>query len=253
MLPTSTTTRRTPPARGKHSSLAWLYARRLFKPKQMDFQMAFWTMAQLVVSPKTAYRQTSYHKQTKNFWARDDPAFVVLTAAMVAATALAYGLFFKGGLIKSLSICLSAVAFDYLAIGAIVATAGWFVSNHRLRRRGASHPHPHAVDQTVEWGYCFDVHCNAFFPTFLLLYVAQLALSPVLLLGSRVAAALSAALYAAGVAEYWYLTFLGYSALPFLDGTEVFLYPIGLAAVLLPVALVFGFNPTQVKERSRLL
>lgn len=36
------------------------------------------------------YRHTSYHKQTKNQWARDDPAFVVLCCAFLALTAVAY-------------------------------------------------------------------------------------------------------------------------------------------------------------------
>lgn len=47
-------------------------------------------MLQLCVSPKTAYRHTSYHKQTKNQWARDDPAFVVVLCMLVAAAASAY-------------------------------------------------------------------------------------------------------------------------------------------------------------------
>lgn len=47
-------------------------------------------MRQLCTSPKTVYRHTSYHKQTKNHWARDDPAFVVVCCALVAATAIAY-------------------------------------------------------------------------------------------------------------------------------------------------------------------
>ena len=36
------------------------------------------------------YRHTAYHKQTKNQWARDDPAFVVLTSLLVAIAATAY-------------------------------------------------------------------------------------------------------------------------------------------------------------------
>lgn len=49
----------------------------------------------------------------------------------------------------------------------------------------------------------------------------QLLLSPVLLLRSWLAGALSCALYALGTSYYFYLTFLGYSALPFLERTEV--------------------------------
>jgi len=35
------------------------------------------------------------------------------------------------------------------------------------------------------------------------------------------------------------------AALPFLERTELFLYPIGGIALLLPVALLCGFNPTR--------
>lgn len=38
------------------------------------------------------YRHTSYHKQTKNQWARDDPAFLFVTCCLLAAAATAYGI-----------------------------------------------------------------------------------------------------------------------------------------------------------------
>jgi hypothetical protein len=80
--------------------------------------------------------------------------------------------------------------------------------------------------------------------------VAQLLLCPVLLLESRLAAALSSCLYAAALSHYLYITFLGYSVLPFLDRTETFMLPIGLVAVALVLALVVGFNPTKVSAAA---
>ena len=50
--------------------------------------------------------------------------------------------------------------------------------------------------------------------------VLQLLLAPLLLWRSVVAALLSNALYAAALGYYHYLSFLGYSALPFLEHTE---------------------------------
>lgn len=50
--------------------------------------------------------------------------------------------------------------------------------------------------------------------------VLQLLLAPLLLWRSLVAALLSNALYAAALGYYHYLSFLGYSALPFLEHTE---------------------------------
>jgi hypothetical protein len=75
--------------------------------------------------------------------------------------------------------------------------------------------------------------------------VLQFLLSPLLLWRAWVSSSLSCALYAAAFCHYHYLTFLGYSALPFLERTEVFLWPIGAICVALPLAILFGFNPTR--------
>lgn len=100
---------------------------------------------------------------------------------------------------------------------------------------------PHSVDQDVEWLYAFDVHCNAFFPLFVLLYVVQVQshtdkqnpaqtcsliqlvhvsgpqyiLLPFLLNGSFIACLVGNTLYLAATGYYFYFTFLGYmSTLP---------------------------------------
>ncbi|CAL4124887.1 unnamed protein product, partial [Meganyctiphanes norvegica] len=54
------------------------YLRRLLKFRQMDFEFAAWQMMHLFYSPQKIYRNFQYRKQTKQQFARDDPAFVVL-------------------------------------------------------------------------------------------------------------------------------------------------------------------------------
>ena len=132
---------------------------------------------------------------------------------------------------------------DFLLLGVAIGTAGWLLSNKYLR---ASVPggHAHAVEQHVEWLYAFDVHCNAYFPLFLLLHVLQYFLLPLLLSGGFIGCLVSNALYAVALAYYHYVTFLGYNALPFLEHTELFLYPIGVLALLAPLSLLSGFNPS---------
>ena len=49
---------------------------------------------------------------------------------------------------RSLLTIVSAVAVDFLAVGAAIATAGWALSNRFLRRQNQ---HSHAVEQSVEW------------------------------------------------------------------------------------------------------
>ncbi|KAK9830011.1 hypothetical protein WJX72_009176 [[Myrmecia] bisecta] len=230
--------------RGPHRSTSLLptYLRRIIKPKQMDLEYTFWLMLQLCISPKTAYRHTSYHKQTKNQWARDDPAFVVICCVLVATAATAYCVTFSDGLWHSVLTVASAVLVDFLLVGWAIATAGWFLANRFLRKKNV---HSHAIEQHVEWMYAFDVHCNSYFPLFILLYVVQFLLSPLLLWRSFVSAVLSNALYAIALAYYHYLNFLGYSALPFLEHTEVFLWPVAGILLALPFAVLSSFNATR--------
>ena len=86
----------------------------------------------------------------------------------------------------------------------------------------------------------------AFVPTFLLLYVVQYLLLPLLLRGGVLAALLSDTLYAAAFTIYWYLTFLGYSELPFLRGAVYFLYPVVPVVGAYVLALLLRLNATEI-------
>lgn len=50
----------------------------------------------------------------------------------------------------------------------------------------------------------------------------------------------------AGAAYYCYISFLGYSALPFLERTELLLYPVAAAAAAALVAVAAGANCTHL-------
>jgi UNC-50 family len=61
-------------------------------------------------------------------------------------------------------------------------------------------------------------------------------------------------MYALAFSWYWYITHLGYRALPFLSHTEVFLFPITAIVVLYLTTLIgypfgFGWNMTRVMAR----
>lgn len=83
MLPTTTPySNGTPSSRdaARHTAGAkrYKYLRRLLYFGQMDFEFALWQMVYLFTSPQRVYRNFHYRKQTKDQWARDDPAFLVL-------------------------------------------------------------------------------------------------------------------------------------------------------------------------------
>jgi len=218
------------------------YVRRLLKWRQMDLEYTAWQAYLMCTNPRVVYRHTTYRKQTKNRWARDDPAFVVITGALVALVALLYCAFYSHSAANTAYVVACAVLVDYVALGALVATACWFLANRFLR---ADAGHSHAVEQRVEWLYAFDIHVNAFFPLFLSLYVAQLVLSPLLLQTGFLPRLMSCALYCGALSYYHYCAFAGYAALPFLENTTAFLYPAYATMGLTPVALLCGFNPTR--------
>jgi hypothetical protein len=58
-----------------------------------------------------------------------------------------------------------------------------------------------SVEQTVEWRYAFDIHCNAFFPFFLITSVLNFLLLPALL-GKRSIAAIQLCVIS-HLSTYW--------------------------------------------------
>jgi UNC-50 family len=77
------------------------------------------------------------------------------------------------------------------------------------------------------------------------LAVLQFFLSPLLLWKSIFSGVLSSLLYVFAFSYYQYMNFLGYSALPFLERTELFLWPIPIFVLLLPVLILTRFNPSR--------
>ena len=138
-----------------------------------------------------------------------------------------------------------AVLLDFIVLGVLVASFFWFVANRYLLKDTGNHSI--TVHQRVEWLYAFDVHCNAYFPLFLILYVLQYFLTPFLLgnANGTVCGWLSSVMYGVAFSYYHYITFLGYDALPFLRDTQRFLVPVAVVWVCTLVSVLVGFNPTR--------
>ncbi|KAH8040840.1 hypothetical protein HPB51_013010 [Rhipicephalus microplus] len=99
---------------------------------------------------------------------------------------------------------------------------------------------PTCRTEDVEWGYAFDVHLNAFFPPLVVLHVFQLFFSR--LLSHHISLLFGNTLWLIALGYYIYITFLGYSALPILKNTHIFLYPLALLFVCYVVTLVCNVN-----------
>jgi len=215
----------------------WQFVRRVGRVGQMDFEVAVWQMMWLLVSPKRVYRSVYYHKQTKNQWARDDPAFLVILIAALSLAALAYSISFASSPLDSFKLILSFIFLDFLLPGLLISTLAWFAppvhlpplhfishflaslslsfslsvrwfSNKLLRVQAV-----HSVEQSVEWAYSFDIHCNSFIPVFVILYLLQFFFMPILLNAnfSILSTILGNTMYFVALVYYTYITFLGYN------------------------------------------
>ncbi|SCZ90283.1 BZ3500_MvSof-1268-A1-R1_Chr9g10776 [Microbotryum saponariae] len=217
--------------------------RRLSRYPQMDFEMAGWTLLHVCIAPRRVYRNVYYHKQTKNTWARDDPAVPLLISACLFLAAILWSvLYARYDFFTTLRTIFSMVAIHFFLVGVVISTVLWAASNKFLTHTS----HTHATDQHVEWPYAFDVHANAFFPLFLQLYVAQLLLAPVVTRSNWVCLWVGNTLYLSALTQYAYVTCeqridLGYNALPFLIRSELLLFPVAIFFAFYVVSLL-GFN-----------
>lgn len=226
------------PSVGWDSSRVPVMFRRLLRFHQMDFELAAWQLTYLCLAPKRVYRNVYFHKQTKNTWARDDPAILILIAACLAVAAIAWSVVYSYGPLQAIQLALLMILRDYLLVGVVIATFLWSFSN-RVLVSPPSHATP--ADSTVEWAYAFDVHTNAFFPFYLTLYLAQLFLVPIMLKSYWVCLFISNTLYLAAFAQYVYGIYLGLNALPFLIRSELLLAPL-LPLFIGYIISLLGFN-----------
>ncbi|XP_069020422.1 protein unc-50 homolog isoform X1 [Embiotoca jacksoni] len=257
-------------ARHTAGAKRYKYLRRLLYFKQMDFDFAMWQMLYLFTSPQRVYRNFHYRKQTKDQWARDDPAFLVLlsiwlcgkkqktkcdddvcfpvlmllhyrTLYYCAVSTMGFGLVLDMGVLETLKLLLWVVIVDCVGVGLLISTFMWVITNKYLLKQPGR-------NFDVEWGYAFDVHLNAFYPLLVILHFLQLFfINHVVVINSDwfLGYFVGNSMWLIAISYYVYITFLGYNALPFLKNTVVLLYPFALIGLIYVLSVSLGWNFTQ--------
>mmetsp|Transcript_65965 Transcript_65965/g.97688 ORF Transcript_65965/g.97688 Transcript_65965/m.97688 type:complete len:348 (-) Transcript_65965:573-1616(-) len=231
------------------------YLTRLLDVQQMDIQSALDQMKTLCsTSPSRAYKTSYYRKQTKDHWARDDPAFFALQVVFLVCTSIAYVIAFRvegrGFVSGVLDFLVKSVGVHYIGWGVIMATVGRLISNDYLTvvggtgggsssaGIGGSGGREIHVKQKVEWLYAFDIHCNAFFP-----HVRTFICTPILSFTIRT----RQIIICNGISKYivWYSIFLVFLYYSFRISRYVFLILGKLSYVVLDLLYsVFNTPPT---------
>lgn len=184
-----------------------------------------------------SFKNSIYRKnQKKNQYARDDPAFLVLLATCIIISAAALSIVLHLNFISFIKFTLWLVFIDCFFIGAIIATLAWALTNNFLKRESLS-------SEDVEWGYCFDVHLNAFFPPLIIIHIIQLFMYSYFISQDWFIARLFGnTLWLISVIYYLYITYLGYRSLPYLKDTKFILYALIPVIIAYLISILAGIN-----------
>ncbi len=210
------------------------YFSRLMKPRQMDFEFAAWQMLYLLIGPRQVYKLVTYQRQTRRQWARDDPAFVIILCGLLLATSVLYSMVYATSYTDFLQLGFSMIFLDFVLVGFVVSTASWLFTNKVLLNKTNG---GRVSNEAVEWGYAFDLHCNAFYFLFVWTYVIQFFLLGIVNTRGFLGRFIGNTIYFIGIHGYLYQTYLGYQALPMVSRASLFMYPAGILTVLYVISL----------------
>ena len=123
------------------------YFWRVTNLSQMDFNFSFSQMMYLITSPSLVYKHTTFRKQIKNQWARDDPAFLVLLCYFLSAASLSFCVGFGVNTPSHfLRMVAGSVFIELIGFGVILSTAFRYIANTYLNQNRVL-----SVKQEVEW------------------------------------------------------------------------------------------------------
>lgn len=220
--------------------------KRLFKPSTLDFETAIWEIFHLIINPKKMYRSHYYYRQQqqqpdgKTSYTRDDPSFLILVTGFLSLSAIAWGLAYSPTILDVFKLVLYMVVVDFYLTGIVIATLTWLATNRLFNLEVGLNKYS---ANYIEWGFCFDIHCNSFLIIWCLLYVVQFILLPIIRMKkSIIALVLGNSLYFGSIGYYFVVTFYGFNSLPFISSNVVKLNDRNPARVL-QLIVVAGILP----------
>lgn len=200
--------------------------RRLFKPTTLDFETAIWEIFHLIINPRKMYRLNYTYKQqntSKTLYTRDDPLFLLLLTGFLCISAVAWGIAYLPHIWDIIKLVLTMVVLDFYVMGVCIATVLWLVTNYLFNPQFTINLALSLASYSVsyiDWGFCFDVHCNSFLIIWCLLYLVQFFLLPIITIkNSFLSLLLGNTLYFGSVGYYFVITFYGFNSLPFVSNS----------------------------------
>jgi UNC-50 family len=262
--------------------VVWEMTHLLYAPKRV-FKSIYYHKRNALSTFESAFHVTqSIHSnrpasppETKNTWHRPDPSFTYLLSFFLLLTSLAWSIAYSLSPAATLKLALKFIFVHFLAGSLFYATLAYFLvgrfltsgrsipglpNRTRRRQQGLFAPAPApprpsggigpssssgGSGEVLEFGYCFDVGIRAFFPVYVLLFVVQFLLMPLLERQNPVSGFFANTLYLVALSYWTVIIFLGYNSLHFLHHTELLLAPLVVWVVLWLVAVLSGWNQAR--------
>lgn len=223
--------------------------KRLFKPNTLDFETAMWEIFNLIFNPRKLYRSHYYYKQqltgNKLSYTRDDPSFLILLTGFLSISAVAWGLAYSPSAWEIIKLIVYMVMVDFYLTGVMVASAFWLVMNRLYNSSFSLFSDSSRFNVNyIEWGFCFDIHCNSFIIIWCALYLVQFILLPVLTIEkSFISLFIGNSLYFGAVGHYFVITMYGFTSIPFVGNLYTAANEESKNEKLLQRGLLFGVLP----------
>ncbi|EKE42909.1 hypothetical protein ENUP19_0347G0010 [Entamoeba nuttalli] len=189
-----------------------------------------WFLINIILHPQTVYESCKYQHSLTQQWNRRDHAITKIVTLFNIILSFIFSITFV-----SLRWIIPYILFDVIIpmiIGIIIAVILFYLCKSSF-----------TTGDSFTVRYSYDIHINAYFCYLLISHVLIFILSPFLFKPTLTATLFSNIITCLSIIYYIYITYLGYSILPFIYlPKKVYIIPMLAVSVLFILFTVFNLN-----------
>ena len=184
------------------------YLKKIYHIRQIDYYLAYLNII-YCFNPKELIEMSKMRKHLKNKYGRDDPGFLLLLIIYIFISSISYSITF--GIynpFKIFNLFFIQTFVFLITFGLIISMISKIIIDKYFNNS--------TTNQTIEYIYAFDIHCNGFVPMYTFCVII-----PFIFIGITskdnymIQVLLSNSLLCIGILYYSYVTFISYFSLPF--------------------------------------
>lgn len=187
------------------------YLKKMIYFRQVDYLLAYINIL-YCFRPKEINEMAKIRKHLKNKYARDDPGFLIIIIINLFISSISFSFAFNHTspfFIFNIFFIQTFVMFFTFGLGIAMVSKVVIDKFFKSNEIGIN------KEQTIEYVYAFDIHCNSFVPLYFFCAVLPFIFLPLVNGYNIIQVIIGNSLLCIGVLYYCYVTFMGYFSLPF--------------------------------------